>query len=206
MKKSGLIMIAILAIVLAGMNIFVYIGKSPIHTDGDNLQVVTAPDQEEAMENEQFTVPVYDPVVIEGKNVAPEGLCDANGYSDVYPATYANDGSPIGASYWEGPVGEDSILTLNMKKTYHIHTLKIALNPATIWAKRTQTLSVSISDDGKNFTEIVPSADYVFDPKTGNEVVIPIDEVNTQYVRLTITKNTGASAGQVGELEVYTND
>lgn len=45
-----------------------------------------------------------------------------------------------------------------------------------------------------------------FDPKTGNQVVIDIDNVKMQYIRLTFTKNTGAVAGQIAELEVYTND
>lgn len=206
MKKNGLIVIAILVVVLIGMGIFVNVGNSSVKTTGNNLQVVTAPDQEEAMENEQFTIAEYHSEEIEGTNVALDGFCDANGYTDVYPATLANDGDRDAASYWEGPANEDSIITLKLKEAHNIHTLRIALNPATIWAKRTQTMSISISDDGENFTEIVPSADYKFDPKTGNEVTIPIDEVKTQYVRLTITKNTGAVGGQIAELEVYSND
>lgn len=206
MKKSGLIIIAILAIVLIGMNVLVITSQSSIKTTGDDLTIVTAPDQAEAMENEQFTEVVYEPVKIDGTNVAPNGLCTANGYTDVYPATCANDGSVDGASYWEGPTGEDSILTLNLKKAYNIHTIKLGLNPSSLWGKRTQTLSISVSDDGENFTELVASADYEFNPKTGNEVVIDIDDVKTQYVRVTITNNTGAGAGQIAELEVYSND
>ena len=65
---------------------------------------------------------------------------------------------------------------------------------------------IEASDDGQNYTEVIPSTDYDFDPKTGNQVVIDIDNVKMQYIRLTFTKNTGAVAGQIAELEVYTND
>lgn len=207
MKKSGIIIIVILAVVLVGMGAFVKTNTTSVsNTPKGDVKLVTAPDQEEAMENQNFTEAVYVPPVIEGKNVALDGLLDANGYTDVYPATNANDGSSKGGSYWEGPATGDSILTLNLKKKISIYKIRLTLNPVSLWAKRTQTLSISISDDGKNFTELVPSADYKFDPKTGNETIIDFDEVKTQYVRLTITNNTGAKGGQVAEFEVYSKE
>jgi len=93
-----------------------------------------------------------------------------------------------------------------LKNSYTIHTVVVGLNPAQIWGKRTQTFKIEASDDGQNYTEVIPSKDYDFDPKTGNQVVIDIDNVKMQYIRLTFTKNTGAVAGQIAELEVYTND
>ena len=48
--------------------------------------------------------------------------------------------------------------------------------------------------------------EYEFNPKSGNEVTIPFDEVKAQYVRVTITKNTGAKGGQLAEFEIYSND
>lgn len=45
-------------------------------------------------------------------------------------------------------------------------------------------------EDGKDYKEIVASKEDEFDPKAGNEVTIPFDEVKAQYVRVTITKNT----------------
>lgn len=41
---------------------------------------------------------------------------------------------------------------------------------------------------------------------TGNEITLPFDAVKAQYVRVTITKNTGAKGGQVAEFEIYSND
>lgn len=207
MKKKFIIIIVCLAVVFAGMRAVVAVGNSPVHMSDKNLTVVTAPDQEEAMENELFKVEEYVAPEIEGTNVALDGRADANGFTDVYRAPNAIDGSREAGAYWEGPKGEDAILTVNLKEAYNIHSIVVGLNPATIWGKRTQTFSISISDDGENFTDLVPSADYEFDPKTGNQVVIDnFDEVKTQYVRITITKNTGATSGQVAEFEVYTND
>ncbi|MBE5957516.1 MAG: discoidin domain-containing protein [Lachnospiraceae bacterium] len=206
MNKKGIIVAIILLVVALGINCFVAAGNKEAKMDEKNLQIVTAPDQKEAQENEQFTIAEYVPEEIPGTNVARKGHCEANGYNDVYPATYANDGSPEGTSYWEGPAGEEAILTCDLKEAFNIHTIKMALNPMPIWAKRTQTMSISVSEDGENFKEILPSADYVFDPKAGNEVVVHIDEVKAKYVRLNITKNTGATSGQIAELEVYSND
>ena len=206
MNKKGIIIASILLVIGLLINGFVTAGSKDVKVNGKNLQVVTAPEQKEAMENDNFTIAEYVPEVIEGTNVARKGHCEANGYNDVYPATYANDGTAEGTSYWEGPAGKEAILTCDLKQEFNIHTIKLAINPMPIWAKRTQTMSISISDDGENFKEIIPSSDYKFDPKTGNVVVIHIDEVKAKYVRLNITKNTGATSGQIGEIEVYSND
>lgn len=207
MKKKGIIIIAVMAVLLIVMWILDGIGTSPAKMSKSNLTVVTAPDQDEAMENEQFTVAEYIPPKINGKNVAIGSRASANGYTDVYPATNAVDGRRESISYWEGPVDGESILTVNLKKAYNIHTMRVALNPDSIWGPRTQTMSISVSSDGKAYTELVPSKDYEFDANFGNEVIIKdFKETKAQYVRLTITKNTGAKGGQVAEFEIYSND
>ena len=208
MKKKGIIIIAILAVVLIAMQIFVNVGNSSAKMTKKNLTVVKTPDQEEAMENDQFKVKEYKSPTIEGKNVALNAIASDNGYTDVYPASQAVDGRRESSSYWEGPSDKDeSIITVNMKKAYNIHTIRIGLNPDPIWGPRTQTLSISVSEDGKKYTELVPSKDYEFDPNTGNEIVISdFKETKAQYVKVSITKNTGAKGGQIAELEVYSKD
>lgn len=210
MKKKNIILIAILTVVLVGMLIFVNVGNSSVKMSDNNLTKVTAPDQEEAMENEMFTVKIYKSPEIKGTNVAKDARATANGYTDVYPAAEAVNGSADGGSYWEGPSDkEESILTVNLKKAYNIHTIRLKLNPNAIWGKRTQTFKIEVSNDGKSYTELVPLADFVFDPEKGNEVVLDsakFKETKAKFVKVTITKNTGAKAGQIAELEVYTND
>lgn len=205
MKKKFIIIIGCLAVVCAVMSAVVAVGNSSVKMSNKNLTVVTAPDQKEAMENDAFKEEEYVAPEIDGTNVALDGRADANGFNDVYRAPNIIDGSRL--TYWEGPQNEESqIISVDLKDSYTIHTVVVGLNPAQIWGKRTQTFKIEASDDGQNYTEVIPSTDYDFDPKTGNQVVIDIDNVKMQYIRLTFTKNTGAVAGQIAELEVYTND
>lgn len=205
MKKKFIIIMGCLAVVCAVMPAVVAVGNSSVKMSNKNLTVVTAPDQKEAMENDAFKEEEYVAPEIDGTNVALDGRADANGFNDVYRAPNIIDGSRL--TYWEGSPNEDSqIVSVDLKNSYTIHTVVVGLNPAQIWGKRTQTFTIEASDDGQNYTEVIPSTDYDFDPKTGNQVVIDIDNVKMQYIRLTFTKNTGAVAGQIAELEVYTND
>lgn len=208
MKKKGLIVIIVLAALLVVMQVLVIVGNTPTKSSSKNITNVTAPDQEEAMENEQFTIAEFVMPEIKGKNVAVNKRALDNGYNDVYDASLAIDGLDRNGSYWEGsPQQEAQIFTLNMKEKYNIHTIVLKLDPRPIWGKRTQTFSISVSNDGKKYTELLPSADYDFDPNTGNLVIIDtFKETEAQYVQLSFTGNTGATAGQIGELEVYSND
>lgn len=206
MKKKRNIIALVLFALFVVMSIIVLVGNSSATMKDKNLKVVTAPDQEEAMENEQFTVPEYKSAKVKGKNVALDGKASANGYTDVYTPVYANDGDRNTTSYWEGEGKGNDELTIDLQKAYTVHTVRLGLNPATIWGARKQTLSVSVSEDGKKYQEIIPSKEYDFDPKTGNEVTLTFDEVKAQYVKLAITKNTGAKGGQIAEFEIYSND
>lgn len=206
MKKKSIIIASVLVALFVVMGIVVLVGNSSAKMKENNLKVVTAPDQDEAMENEQFTVPEYKSAKVKGTNVALEGKASANGYTDVYTPVYANDGDRNATSYWEGEGKGHDELTIELNKAYTIHTVRLNVNPATIWGARKQTLSISVSEDGKNYKDVVPSAEYDFDPKTGNEITLPFDEVKAKYVKATFTKNTGAKGGQVAEFEIYSND
>lgn len=208
MKKKGIILIAVLAVLFVAMQAVVIIGNSPAKGSNKNVTLVTAPEQDEPMENEQFVVKEFEKPEIKGKNVALNKRALDNGYNDVYDASLAVDGLTASASYWEGSPEQDvNIFTVNLKDKYNIHTIVLALNPDPIWGKRTQTFSISVSNDGKKYTELVATADYDFDPNTGNMVLIDsFKETEAQYVQVSFTGNTGAVAGQIAELEVYSND
>lgn len=208
MKNKVSIIIIGLAILFVVMQILVVVGNMPAKSSKKNVTLVTAPDQEEAMENEQFTIAEFEMPEIKGKNVALNKTATSNGYTDVYEAPYAIDGLTALASYWEGSADEATqVFTVDLEDEYNIHTMVIALNPDPIWGKRTQTFSISVSDDGKEYTQLLPSANYDFDPNTGNLVIIDsFKEVKAQYVQLSFTGNTGATAGQIAELEIYSND
>ena len=78
------------------------------------------------------------------------------------------------------------------------------LPPASAWNTRTQTLSVLGSTDGSNFSTLVGSATYTFNPSTGNTVTIPLPSgPSDQYVRLSFTANSVQNGAQASEVAIY---
>jgi F5/8 type C domain len=62
------------------------------------------------------------------------------------------------------------------------------------------------STDGSNFSTIVGSAGYTFDPNSGNNTVtITFSATTARYVRVNITANTGWPAGQLSEFQVWSS-
>ena len=47
------------------------------------------------------------------------------------------------------------------------------------------------------------SANYSFNPSTGNTVTVNFSATSLRYLKLTFTANTGWPAGQLSELLVY---
>ncbi|MEU9331781.1 discoidin domain-containing protein [Streptomyces sp. NPDC048290] len=66
---------------------------------------------------------------------------------------------------------------------------------------RTQTLAVQGSADGEAFRTLVPSAKYTFRPGDDNTVTVDFPALDTRYLRVEITANSVAGAGQLAELE-----
>lgn len=138
-----------------------------------------------------------------GENLALGKSVSANGFHDVYEAENVTDGIP--QTYWEGePAAYPNIITVNLGSPENMSKIRVRLNPDIVWSKRVQNFSILSSVDGKTFKELAAAKDYKFDPKTGNMVVVAFDEaVKTQFVQLQFTKNTGASAAQISEFEIY---
>ena len=83
---------------------------------------------------------------------------------------------------------------------------QIVLKLPAEWSTRTQTLAIQGSTNNSLFSEIVSSADYVFNPSDGNNTVtINFGETSTRYVRLNVTDNTEWPAAQLSEFEIYGN-
>ncbi len=67
-----------------------------------------------------------------------------------------------------------------------------------------ETLSVLGSTNGSPFSQIVGSAGYTFNPSTGNTVTISLPSgTSAQYVQLSFTGNTGWTAAQLSEFEIF---
>ncbi len=180
--------------------------QKPMVKETIETQVTTvgAIDQTEAIEHPDFVKEEYVATIPAGENIALGKKATSDSFTQSYTARKVTDGIATGVSYWEGkPKSYPNIITLDLEEGYTIHTLRICLSPMSIWGKRTQDLSVSISSDNETFTEIVPTKQYTFDPDRGNEVQIKLDNIEARYVQLTFTANSGAAAGQIAEFEVY---
>lgn len=202
MRRAGLVAIAVLSVILAALLIFEETAGTEARAGLGTTTVISAPEQSRALKSKEFAQEEYVAPVIEGTNVALGACATANGFNDVYKAGNVVDGAR--ATYWEGsPNMTEDILTVDLGDTHKVYTVVLALNPAAIWSKRTQTLSLETSVDGETYTESVSKKKYEFDPKTGNQIVIEFEETEARYVRAVITANTGAVGGQVAEFEVY---
>ncbi|MDF2542525.1 MAG: coagulation factor 5/8 type domain protein [Herbinix sp.] len=201
--------ILIVLLVLANGGLLYYtltqIKEPPQEIDAANVTVVEAREQTEAEEHPAFIKEEYVMVLPEGTNLALKKSAESSSFTEVYNAKKATDGFHDGPSYWEGKGEYPQTLTVDLEQVSKIHTVRLTLNPLPIWGKRTQTFAINISSDGTNFTELVGTKQYTFDPDYGNEVQIPFDEVEAQFVQLVFTENSGAGGGQVAEFEIYGN-
>jgi hypothetical protein len=109
------------------------------------------------------------------------------------------------SSYWESTNGVwPQWAQVDLGQNYSVNKIILKLPPATAWATRTETLSVLGSTDGTNFSTLVGSAGYTFDPNAnGNSVTITFSAATERYVRVNITANTGWNAGQLSDFEVF---
>ncbi len=137
-------------------------------------------------------------------NIALNQPITASSTASGYPATNANDGNT--STYWESLDGAayPQTLSVNLGSSYNLGSIVLDLPPSSAWSTRTETLSVLGSTNGSSYSTIVPSAGYTFNPSTGNTVTINLPSgTNAQYVQLSFTGNTGWSAAQVSEFEVF---
>jgi hypothetical protein len=137
-----------------------------------------------------------------GPNLAAGKTFSASGYTDVYQAGNAGDGNA--STYWESPNNAfPQWLQVDLGSAVSVNQAVLKLPPATAWATRTETLTISGSADGSSFSTLKASAGYTFNPASGNTVTVDFTAATARFVRLTITANTGWPAGQLSELEVY---
>ncbi|MFF4118262.1 discoidin domain-containing protein [Streptomyces sp. NPDC001714] len=137
------------------------------------------------------------------RNLAKGRPATATGSQDVYTPGKAVDGDAN--SYWESANNAfPQSLTVDLGSSYAARRLVLKLPPSSAWAARTQTITVLGSTDGSNYSTVVGSTGYRFDPATGNTVTVPLPgSTNLRYLRLTVTANNGWPAGQFSEVEAY---
>ena len=123
---------------------------------------------------------------------------------ETYVPANVTDGNT--STYWESTdgAGYPQTLTVHLASASRSARSRSTCRRRRAWSTRTETLSVLGSANGTSFSQIVGSAGYTFNPSTGNTVTISLPSGTTaQYVQLSFTGNTGWSAAQLSEFEVF---
>ncbi len=136
-------------------------------------------------------------------NLAQGRPATASSYTQNLVPANAVDGDA--STYWESANGAfPQTFTVDLGSAQAVGELVLDLPPSSSWGARTQTLSVSGSTDGSNYSTLVGSAGYTFDPSTGNTVTVTLpSSTSTRYLRLNFTANTGWAAAQLSELQAF---
>jgi hypothetical protein len=126
----------------------------------------------------------------------------ASGSTQSYAPSNAVDGNT--STYWESTDNAfPQWFQVDLGSSQSVSRIVMDLPPSTAWGTRTQTLTIQGSADGTNYTTLVGSAGYTFNPATGNTVTVTFTAASVRYVKLTFTANTGWPAGQLSELQVF---
>jgi hypothetical protein len=135
-------------------------------------------------------------------NIAAGRPASASSSNGTYVPANLTDADA--STYWESATGFPQWAQVDLGQSYSVGKVVLKLPPATAWSARTETLSLLGSTDGTNFSTIVGSAGYNFDP-TGNNntVTITFNAATARYVRANITANSGWNAGQLSDFEVF---
>ncbi|WP_241781677.1 discoidin domain-containing protein [Paenibacillus sp. DMB5] len=146
--------------------------------------------------------PTATPTTGPSSNLAIGKAVNASSSVFTFVPANANDGDVT--TYWEGAGGSyPNTLSVNLGANAYITSVVVKLNPASVWATRTQTIEVlGHNQNNTSFSTLVPAAAYTFNPATGNSVTIPVTATASE-LQLKFTANTGSSAGQVAEFQIF---
>ncbi|MEV7286093.1 discoidin domain-containing protein [Streptomyces sp. NPDC093252] len=134
-----------------------------------------------------------------GPALAARGAAAASS-AGGHGAAALNDGDRD--TYWQGARGDfPAWAQIDLGASTKIDQAVLRLPEG--FKSRTQTLSVQGSADGEAFRILVPSAEYTFAPADDNTVTIGFPALDTRYLRVEITGNSAAGAGQLAELEAH---
>ena len=203
-EKNWGILVILCVVIITAVSLTVRRIAASRHSDAPNPNVtlVTAPEQTDFEEHPEWTVPETEPIDY-GENIALGKDVRQNGQTQIYNCRNVNDGDRF--TYWEGAADAyPNEVTIDMGQPEEITGARILLNPRQIWGARTQEVEVLISDDGENFTTVCEKTTLSFDPMADNSAYMLFPETVTgQYILFRFYSNSGASAGQAAEIEVY---
>ncbi len=134
-----------------------------------------------------------------GPNLASGKSASVSSSNAPYVAGNLNDGNQ--ASYWESSGALPQWAQIDLGSATSID--QVLLKLPTGWGARTETLTLQGSTDGSTFSTLVASGGRIFDPAASNVVALNFTAASVRYVRVTISANTGWTAAQLSEFEVY---
>ena len=151
-----------------------------------------------------LTVALSGSGIAANSNLALNQPVTASGSTQNYLPSNAVDGNT--STYWESADNAfPQWFQVDLGSAVGVGRIVMDLPPSSAWGTRTQTILIQGSTDGTNYTTLVPSHGYTFDPSTGNTASITFTSASVRYVKLTFTANTGWPAGQLSELQVYSS-
>ena len=154
--------------------------------------------------NNPLTVGLSGSGITPTTNIALNQPVTASSDYESYVPANVTDGNT--STYWESAdgAGYPQTITVDLGSTQSIGSVTLDLPPSSAWSTRTETLSVLGSTNDTTFSQLVGSAGYTFNPSTGNTVTISLPSgTSDRYVELSFTGNTGWSAAQLSEFEVF---
>ncbi|MGW0809857.1 CARDB domain-containing protein [Nonomuraea sp. NPDC002799] len=137
-----------------------------------------------------------------GPNLSPGKATQASSSTAPYGVSAVNDGDQ--ATYWESANNTfPQWARIDLGAATSVDQIVLKVPAPAVWQTRTQTLSVQGGADGAGYSTVVASANYTFNPATGNTVTINFGAATHRYWRVEITANTGWPAAQLSEFEIY---
>ncbi|GAA3456162.1 discoidin domain-containing protein [Dactylosporangium matsuzakiense] len=117
-------------------------------------------------------------------------------HNQVYASGNVTDGNQ--GTYWESANNAfPQWVQVDLGAARSATKVVLQLPPG--WGARTQTLTLSASNDGSAFTTVVPPAGYTFSPSA----TITFNAATARYWRVTVTANTGWPAAQLAEFQIW---
>lgn len=202
MKKRITVLLCLIIAASLAVTVYTVRTRSANRAPNPNVTLVTAPEQADFEVHPEWTIPATEPIDY-GENIALGKETRQNGHTQIYVSRNAVDGDRF--TYWEGLANSyPNELTVDLGETMEFTGFRILLNPRQIWSARTQEVEVLISDDGETFVPALEKTQLSFDPLADNSAYVAFPETLTgQYVRFVFHANSGATAGQAAEIEIY---
>lgn len=139
-----------------------------------------------------------------------KSIVDSTEHNDVYPVQNVVDGETGGTSYYESKT-LPALIVIDLGDIYRLSKLVLSLPPILTWSSRVENIEISVSDQNLAYSASTPfsivkeASDYLFDPQTGNRVILDMGDVACRFLKVVINSNSasGGYGGQLSEISAY---